>query len=80
MGKHGATAVKLSLAANPRDASLTERLNMKVLQTLRDLATEIQTDPGIEDEYEFFEDPRDEKRKKTRANTSSDPHTDSSLR
>jgi hypothetical protein len=28
-------------------------LNKHVLQTLRDLKTEIETDPGIEDEYEF---------------------------
>jgi hypothetical protein len=40
-------------ASTRREAPLAERLNRQVLQTLRDLALHPETDPGIEDEYEF---------------------------
>jgi len=52
MGKHAAAAKSLAPVSR-RDAPLAERLNRQVLQTLRDLATEIETDPGVEDEYEY---------------------------
>lgn len=53
MAKHAAVSTKLMHPTSRRDSPLSERLNRQVLQTIRDLATEIETDPGIEDEYEF---------------------------
>jgi hypothetical protein len=48
-------AVSLSLVstASHRGSPLEERLNRRVLQTIRDRVVEIEKDPGIEDEYEF---------------------------
>jgi hypothetical protein len=43
----------MSASDHRRGSPLTDRLNRQVLQTLRELKTEIETDPGIEDEYEF---------------------------
>jgi hypothetical protein len=48
-----AVSTKLMSASSSRGSPLADRLNRQVLQTLRDLAVEIETDPGIEDEYEF---------------------------
>jgi len=53
MPKHAAVSTKLMTASEHRGSPLADRLNRRVLQTLRELATEIETDPGIEDEYEF---------------------------
>lgn len=53
MARHTAVSTKLMSAPSQRASPLTDRLNRQVLQTLRDLAKEIETDPGIEDEYEF---------------------------
>ena len=53
MAKHAVVSTKLMSASQRRSSPLAERLNRQVLQTLRELATEIETDPGIEDEYEF---------------------------
>jgi len=47
------TRLVSAAAIHPRGSPLAERLNRQVLQTLRDLSAEIETDPGIEDEYEF---------------------------
>jgi len=32
---------------------MTDRLNRKVLDTIRELAEDVEKDPGVEDEYEF---------------------------
>jgi len=49
-----AISTRLMRASDRRGSPLGDRLNRQVLQTLRDLATDIvETDPGIEDEYEF---------------------------
>lgn len=53
MAKHATVSTKLMRSDESRGSPLADRLNRQVLQTLRDLATEIETDPGIEDEYEF---------------------------
>jgi hypothetical protein len=48
-----AVSTRLMSVPNNRGSPLADRLNKRVLQTLRELKTEIETDPGIEDEYEF---------------------------
>lgn len=48
-----AVSTRLMSAPDHRGSPLADRLNKRVLQTLRELKTEIETDPGIEDEYEF---------------------------
>jgi hypothetical protein len=48
-----AVSTKLMTVESHRGSPLADRLNKRVLQTLRELKTEIETDPGIEDEYEF---------------------------
>lgn len=54
MAKHATVATQLMRSGSEvRGSPLTEKLNQRVLQTLRDLAKDIETDPGIEDEYEF---------------------------
>ena len=53
MAKHSVAALRLATPRPRRAAPLTDRLNSRVLQTLRDLAQGLEEDPGIEDEYEF---------------------------
>jgi hypothetical protein len=48
-----AVSTRLMSVPEHRGSPLADRLNKRVLQTLRELKTEIETDPGIEDEYEF---------------------------
>ncbi len=54
MAKHAAVSTSLMSGTSTYRSPLGERLNQRVLQTIRDLATaEKNSDPGIEDEYEF---------------------------
>jgi hypothetical protein len=50
---HAISTRLMSASTTSRRSPLAERLNKQVLQTLRDLQTDIEKDPGIEDEYEF---------------------------
>lgn len=52
MAKHATVSTQL-MPSTGRASPLTEKLNQKVLQTIRELAKDIEADPGIEDEYEF---------------------------
>jgi hypothetical protein len=53
MAKNSSVAVTLVPADSRRGSPLAERLNSRVLETIRDIAKGVETDPGIEDEYEF---------------------------